>query len=75
MGVGAMPTVAGLEPLYPNEPHEESYAQFSSHHPGVVQFVFADGSVHSISLTIEWWDLQRLAAIGDGEVPNLDAVN
>jgi prepilin-type N-terminal cleavage/methylation domain-containing protein len=75
MGSGAMPTGVGLEPSFPNERYRESWAQFSSHHPGIVQFVFADGSVHGVSLTIDFWDLQRLGGMNDGEVVNRDAVN
>src|SRR5262249_16944774 len=59
MGVGAMPTWGGLprdgEPfLYP--------IHFSSKHRGLVQFCFADGSVHALrkgGSWIDWlnWDL------------------
>ncbi|HMF12045.1 MAG TPA: DUF1559 domain-containing protein, partial [Gemmataceae bacterium] len=56
MGTGAMPTWGGLPRggeafLFP--------IHFSSKHPGVVQFCFADGSVHGLrkgSSWIDWWN-------------------
>ncbi|MFV1965004.1 MAG: DUF1559 domain-containing protein [Pirellulaceae bacterium] len=41
---------------------------YSSRHPGVVGFVFADGSVHFLSKTIDGQTLERLAARNDGEI-------
>jgi hypothetical protein len=56
MGIGAVPTWGGLpqggqsfmDPIH-----------FSSKHPGVVQFCYADGSVHRLrkgSSYIDWWN-------------------
>jgi len=42
-----------------------------SYHPGVVQSVFVDGSVHSISETIELTTWRGLATRGGGEVVEL----
>jgi prepilin-type N-terminal cleavage/methylation domain-containing protein/prepilin-type processing-associated H-X9-DG protein len=56
MGVGSMPTWTGL----PRGNEDFQFAvQFNSRHPGVVQFCFADGSVHGLrkgSSWIDWWD-------------------
>ena len=41
---------------------------FGSRHPNGAQFVFADGSVHSIHDTIAWPVIQALAMVNDGEV-------
>jgi prepilin-type processing-associated H-X9-DG protein len=51
---------------------------FSSRHPGGVQFCYADGSVHFLKhgtttmrkpdCSQDWWVLQRLAGIHDGQV-------
>jgi prepilin-type N-terminal cleavage/methylation domain-containing protein/prepilin-type processing-associated H-X9-DG protein len=42
-------------------------AAFKSKHPGLCQFVFADGSVHSISENIDFRNYQRLGDRRDGE--------
>jgi prepilin-type N-terminal cleavage/methylation domain-containing protein/prepilin-type processing-associated H-X9-DG protein len=54
------------------------WSTFSSRHPGGVQFCFADGSVHSLKFgtttmrkpdcSQDWWVLQRLGGIHDGQV-------
>jgi prepilin-type processing-associated H-X9-DG protein len=47
--------------------------QFGSYHPGVVQFVFGDGSVHAIKTSIPGTTLGLLANRHDGLViPNYD---
>jgi len=50
-----------------NDPYSEPYDYFSAH-PGVVPFVFADGSVHSISTSTDTSILQALATRNGGEV-------
>jgi hypothetical protein len=45
---------------------------FGSYHPGVCQFVFVDGSVHPISVTIDTKNLGFLANRHDGHVPTAD---
>jgi prepilin-type N-terminal cleavage/methylation domain-containing protein/prepilin-type processing-associated H-X9-DG protein len=42
--------------------------RFGSYHSGVCNFVFADGSVHAIGVTIDGTNLGRLANRHDGEV-------
>jgi prepilin-type processing-associated H-X9-DG protein len=41
---------------------------FGGPHPGGCQFVFCDGSVHSISFTVDSVVYQRLANRKDGQV-------
>jgi prepilin-type N-terminal cleavage/methylation domain-containing protein/prepilin-type processing-associated H-X9-DG protein len=51
-----------------NEPSgERGFAQFGSSHPSGMNFVFADGSVHHISFTINPSVLSRLGARADGQ--------
>lgn len=66
MGSGAMPTGWGLDPAFSGEVFPEGWFQFGSEHPGVVQFVYADGSVRGLSRTIEWETYLRLGAMHDG---------
>ncbi len=42
--------------------------RFGSYHPGVCNFVFADGSVHAVQVNIDGPTLQRLAMRNDGQV-------
>jgi hypothetical protein len=54
-----MPTCAGLD--------EQTWHQFSSNHPGIVNFIFADGSLHGLSVEISSETLRALSGIADGE--------
>jgi hypothetical protein len=78
MGVGGMGTAWGIDPKLQGQTRPYR-TQFGSMHPGIVQFVFADGSVRSISLTITDVSGQRyyrmLSATQDGLVIPGDAVN
>jgi prepilin-type processing-associated H-X9-DG protein len=52
-------------------PQDLYNSQFGSWHSGVVQFVFCDGSVHSLNTSIAGSTLGLLAARNDGQViPN-----
>ena len=42
--------------------------QFSSMHPGIVNFAFADGSVHAISRTADFNVYIYLSGMADGQV-------
>jgi hypothetical protein len=80
-GVGSLPTTTGL-----GQGQNAFNDQFSSNHPGIVQFCFADGSVRSVRIggtgngppdfSPDWMILQALAGYHDGEVVNSsDLVN
>jgi prepilin-type processing-associated H-X9-DG protein len=71
MGAGAMPTAYGL-------PKKSYQWNFSSRHPGVVQFGMCDGSVRRLRVSDgdglspdffseHWYNLQRAAGMSDGE--------
>jgi prepilin-type processing-associated H-X9-DG protein len=45
---------------------------FGSPHPGGMNAVFADGSVHSINFDIDYTMFNRLAHRSDGEIVNID---
>jgi prepilin-type N-terminal cleavage/methylation domain-containing protein len=56
--------------LSPSEPYHD---QFGSYHTGVVQFVFGDGSVRALSVTLPGTTLALLANRADGQpIPNYD---
>jgi prepilin-type N-terminal cleavage/methylation domain-containing protein/prepilin-type processing-associated H-X9-DG protein len=57
MGVGSMRTCWGMDPVNPT--HES----FSSAHPGVVQFCFADGSVRSLKHGNTAWRSNSTAGV------------
>lgn len=59
MGSGGLPVAWGMG--------DPRWYQFSSRHPGVVQFCFVDGSVHAITTDIRFAVLRNLAAMHDGE--------
>jgi prepilin-type N-terminal cleavage/methylation domain-containing protein len=68
MGAGGMPTAWGL-----GDP--ANWYQYSSNHPGIVNFGFGDGSVRSIKTGVgstffstDWYNLQRIAGTMDGGV-------
>src|SRR5262249_23234539 len=50
-----------------NDPYSETY-DFFSPHPGVVNFLFADGSVHSLTSQVAPSVLQALATISGQEI-------
>ena len=49
-------------------PIRETFQRFGSHHPGVCQFVFGDGSVRALSTNINITTLSYLADRADGQV-------
>src|SRR5579871_1682181 len=86
-GVGALPTKFGLG--VPGQPYGNSlpgagWPTFSSKHTGGVQFCFADGSVRLLTFgrttvrkpncSPDWYTLQALAGIKDGQVVAGDAL-
>ncbi len=44
-----------------------------SYHPGGVNALFADGSVHSIKNSVNWQTWRSLGTVGCGEVISSDA--
>jgi hypothetical protein len=75
MGVGAMPTFGGMKAVNP------TWFEYSSKHPGIVQFCFADGSVHGLKpgktspgfrlqgpYSEDWYVFQQLSGFRDGEI-------
>jgi prepilin-type N-terminal cleavage/methylation domain-containing protein/prepilin-type processing-associated H-X9-DG protein len=81
MGAGAMGTKWSLSPLYgptgdggPNAPtsqNDYTFWQFQSLHPGVVNFAFADGSIHAISKTSDFYVYVYLSGMADGRVASV----
>ena len=75
MGAGWWYTGWGLAPIYPNEngvgSSDYTFRQFSSKHTGIVNFAFADGSVHSIGLSSDFSTFVALSGKADGKVINL----
>jgi prepilin-type N-terminal cleavage/methylation domain-containing protein len=67
MGAGGLPVAWGMG--------ERVWYQFSSQHPGIVQFCFADGSVHSVGNEVDFNALTYLAAMSDGQTIPDDAFN
>jgi prepilin-type processing-associated H-X9-DG protein len=68
-GSGCMPSAWGLSPIQ-GQPYE--FLNYSSKHPSVVNFAFADGSVHSLSTTIDLTTFTNLTGMGDGFVINVN---
>ena len=62
---GAMPTAWGLKlNQVPNPTH--NWYQYSSEHPGGVQFAFGDGSVRLITYNVVTLNLRHTSGISDG---------
>jgi prepilin-type N-terminal cleavage/methylation domain-containing protein/prepilin-type processing-associated H-X9-DG protein len=70
MGSAHLATFAGL--VTQGRPNR-SWADFSSEHPGVVQFVFADGSVHRVATNIDYVVYQRFSGIKEAGAVNFDS--
>jgi prepilin-type N-terminal cleavage/methylation domain-containing protein/prepilin-type processing-associated H-X9-DG protein len=68
MGAGSLPTGWGLQPVYGPNNNDVDWITFSSHHTGIVNFAFADGSVHSINTSIDQNTFVYLSAMRDGNV-------
>jgi prepilin-type N-terminal cleavage/methylation domain-containing protein len=68
-GTNALPIIFGIDPSVDNssgQVFEAHWARFSSLHPGIVQFCFADGSVRSLEKGIPLETLRTLGGIADG---------
>jgi prepilin-type N-terminal cleavage/methylation domain-containing protein len=65
----------GAGPSYPlaRIPNQNLNANFGSYHPGVCQFVMADGSVRALKVSINTTVLGNIADIDDGNtIPDID---
>ena len=85
MGAGPMMTAFGLKEQYPakngfNGPltgelmDPGAYFQFSSDHPGIVQFCFADNSTRAVNENIDRGVLIALSGIKDKVAVDVDSV-
>lgn len=65
MGGSGHPSAWGLA----HDPRQgPGWWQFSSHHPGIVQFCLADGSVRPISLQVDPLQFRAASGMRDGEI-------
>jgi len=71
MGGGTMMTAFGLKDAGVSL---SRWSMFSSEHPNIVQFCFADGSVRRVSMSIDNTSYFQISAMRDGENPNFDTV-
>ena len=70
MGVGALATFPGL-----GGGAASSSFTFASHHDGVVQFCFGDGSVRSLRKGADYNNFIGVTGWQDGQVVNFDAIS
>jgi len=71
MGAGWCLTKFGLKPIYGPEKNDYTNAMFQSKHTsGIVNFAFADGSVHGISTGVAFKVYIYLSGMHDGQVVN-----
>ena len=68
MGAGGTPTRWGLTAVYGQNGNDYYPIQFGSKHPGIVDFAFADGSVHAISRTADYNAFIYISGMADGQV-------
>jgi prepilin-type N-terminal cleavage/methylation domain-containing protein/prepilin-type processing-associated H-X9-DG protein len=71
MGAGSMPTVSGLQTRGTRPAGSFDPFQFSSRHGAGINFAFCDGSVRTISRTVDNNAFQAAAGANDGVVYNL----
>jgi prepilin-type processing-associated H-X9-DG protein len=71
MGAGWCATKFGLRPIYGPQENDYFNGQFQSKHTnGIVNFAFADGSVHGISTEVAFKVYIYLSGMHDGQVVN-----
>lgn len=73
MGCAHLTSHSGLVDPVTKVPGER-WNYFSSRHPGIVQFVFADGSVHRVNTNISKGNYIRLSGMKDGGSVDLSGV-
>jgi prepilin-type processing-associated H-X9-DG protein len=67
-GSGMMPAAWGLNAPNRYAGHPWEMLTFSSFHPAVINFCFADGSVHGVAPDMDRWTFFQLAGMADGFV-------
>jgi prepilin-type N-terminal cleavage/methylation domain-containing protein/prepilin-type processing-associated H-X9-DG protein len=72
MGSGSLGTAWGLAPMYGPNNNDVDWWQFSSRHPGVVNFAFADGSVRPITRSVDWRTFVYASGMRDTRVYNTE---
>ena len=72
MGSGCLPTGWGLSPKYGPNNNDVDWYMFSSRHPGVVNFAFADGSVRPITRTADRHTFINASGMRDGWVIDVE---
>ena len=74
MGCGTMAMLDGLAggDWFFERSADPSWYQFSSEHPGLVQFCFADGSVRPVPVETDMFVLYALSTIAGGEMIEAD---
>jgi prepilin-type processing-associated H-X9-DG protein len=77
MGSGWLPTKYGLAPIYGPQGNDYYFLQFQGPHAGgaIVNFAFADGSVHPISQTVNFNVFIAASGKRDGVASNADLLN
>ncbi len=70
MGSGCLPTKYGLAPIYGPQGNDYYFLQFQGPHGGgaLVNFAFADGSVHAVSQSVDPNVLLAASGMADGVV-------
>jgi prepilin-type N-terminal cleavage/methylation domain-containing protein/prepilin-type processing-associated H-X9-DG protein len=76
MGSGSLTASFGMDTNYfPRDRWQHYWGQFSSKHSGgIVQFCFADGSVHGVAKNIDFTTYVYLQSMADGVPNDLSAV-
>ena len=70
IGTGTLPVMFGLDPSTSADEegvYDAHWTQFSSYHNNVVQFCFADGTVHPLLKDIDEATLRALAGMKEGD--------
>jgi hypothetical protein len=70
MGIGAIPTAFGL-----GTGANSNAFQFTSAHPGIIQFCYADGSVHAIRKNADVNNFIWASGWHEGQVVNFDLIS
>ncbi len=70
MGAGCLPTKYGLAPIYGPQGNDYYFLQFQGPHAGgaIVNFAFADGSVHGVSRSVDFGVFLSASGMADGQV-------